>query len=117
MKSVRTREEKLDELKKHRKSLGGKADAAERKLNKMSPEHKSLVQQTELLSSLRDQCRTMDSDIMTEEAALGDYKRTITREWMTLKFGGLVEVSEKGTVRRMRVRSFLHLSDNLIDYR
>jgi hypothetical protein len=101
MKSVRTREEKLDELKKHRKSVGGKADAAERKLNKMNPEHKSLNQQTELLNSLRDQCRNMDSDIMSEEAAIGDFKRNITREWMTLKFGGLLELSEKGTVRRM----------------
>jgi hypothetical protein len=116
MKSVRTREEKLDELKKQRKSLGARADAAEKKLNKMNPENKGLTQQTEVLNGLRDQCRTMDSDIMTEEAGLGDYKRAITKEWMTLKFGGLLEMSEKGTVRTMWVL-LSTLADNLIDRR
>lgn len=38
MKAVRTYEESLDELRKRRKAVSAKADAAERKLSKMSPE-------------------------------------------------------------------------------
>lgn len=41
MKAVRTREENLDELKKRRKAVAAKADSAERKLTKMSPEVRS----------------------------------------------------------------------------
>lgn len=38
MKAVRTQEESLDELRKRRKTLSAKADAADRKLIKMSTE-------------------------------------------------------------------------------
>lgn len=98
MKAVRTREENLDELKRRRKNLLGKADAAEKKLSKMSPEHKQLTMQTSLLYKLREDIRAMDSEIMTEEAALSDFKRQSAREWMGTKFGGLLECCEKGTV-------------------
>ncbi|KAF9027124.1 hypothetical protein BDZ89DRAFT_987496 [Hymenopellis radicata] len=98
MKSIRTREEALDELKRRRKTVVGKADGAERKLSKMSPEHKNLAMQTDTLNRLRDEIRAMDSDIMTQEAALGDFKRYTTRSMMGLKFGGLLEFSEKGTI-------------------
>jgi hypothetical protein len=43
--------------------------------------------------------RQLDSEIMTEEARLGDYKRQITKTFMTLKLGGLLEFAEKVTVR------------------
>ncbi len=99
MKSIRAREEALDELKRKRKVVVGRAEAAERKLSKMSPEHKNLAMQTDTLNQLRDQIRSLDSDIMTEEAALGDFKRSTTRSMMGLKFGGLLELSEKGVVR------------------
>ncbi len=98
MKSIRTREEALDELKRRRKTVVSRADAAERKLSKMSPEHKNLAMQTDTLNRLRDEIRAMDSDIMTEEAGLGDFKRSTSRSMMGLKFGGLLELSEKGTV-------------------
>lgn len=101
LKSIRTREENLDELKRRRKNVGAKAETAERKLSKMSPEHKNLPMQTDTLNSLRTEIRSLDSEIMTEEAALGDFKRTTTRAWMGLKFGGLVECAEKGTVSVM----------------
>ena len=65
----------------------------------MNPEHKNLGMQTDLLNRLRDEIRLMDSDIMSEEAALGDFKRTASRMWVGLKFGGLLECCEKGTVR------------------
>lgn len=99
LKSIRTREENLDELKRRRKALSSKADTAEKKLGKMSPEHKNLHLQTDSLNVLRAEIRSLDSDIMTEEALLGDFKRTTTRQWMGLKFGALLECSEKGTVR------------------
>ncbi|KAG6829636.1 hypothetical protein H0H92_003969 [Tricholoma furcatifolium] len=98
LKSIRTREEKLDDLKRRRRSAGSKAEAAEKKLSKMGPEHKNLTVQTDSLNALRAEIRAMDSDIMTEEAALGDYKRSTTRAWMGLKFGAMLECCEKGTI-------------------
>ena len=38
MKAVRTREENLDDLRRRRKNIYSKADSAEKKLSKMSPE-------------------------------------------------------------------------------
>jgi len=38
LKSIRTKEEQLDELKRKRKSVAAKADAADKKLAKMSSE-------------------------------------------------------------------------------
>ncbi|KAK7472931.1 hypothetical protein VKT23_001036 [Stygiomarasmius scandens] len=98
MKGIRTREEELDELKRRRKALISKADAAERKLSKMSPEHKNLHAQTTALNSLQEEIRNMDSQIMSEEAALGDLKRSKTRAFLGLKFGGLLECCEKGAI-------------------
>ena len=76
-----------------------KADESERKLSKMGPEHKHLQRETETLNRLRDDIRIMDSDIMIEEAAICDFKRTTTRTLMGMKFGGLVECCDKGLVR------------------
>ncbi|KAF9457410.1 hypothetical protein BDZ94DRAFT_1202761 [Collybia nuda] len=98
LKSIRTREENLDDLKRRRKNVGAKAESAERKLSKMSPEHKNLPMQTDTLNSLRSEIHSLDSEIMSEEAGLGDFKRSTTRAWMGLKFGGLVECAEKGTI-------------------
>ncbi|KAG5641090.1 hypothetical protein DXG03_006047 [Asterophora parasitica] len=98
LKSVRTREENLDDLKRRRKAVCSKAESAERKLSKMSPEHKNLTIQTDSLNTLRAEIRNMDSEIMTEEAALGDFKRSTSKAWMGLKFGGLLECAEKGTI-------------------
>jgi hypothetical protein len=98
MKSVRTREEGLQDLKRRRQSLHTKADAADKKLSKMNPEHKNLAAQTEILSRLKEEIQAIAAEILTEEASLGDFKRTATRNWMSLKFGGLVEFCEHGTV-------------------
>lgn len=99
MKAIRTREEGLDDLRRRRRRLGSSAESAEKKLNKMSSEHKSFGTQTETLNRLREEIRGMDGDIVREEAALGDLKRKCSKNWMTLKFGGLVECCEKGIVR------------------
>ncbi|KAH9006502.1 hypothetical protein EDB86DRAFT_2874415 [Lactarius hatsudake] len=98
MKTVRTQEEKLDSLKHRRKNVVSKADSAERKLSKLDSGHKNTPAQTELLMRLREEIRELDSEIMTEEAKLGDLKRTATREWMALKFGGLQECCRKGLI-------------------
>lgn len=99
LKVVRTREENLDELKRRRRNVASKADSAEKKLQRMGPEHKNLMQQTEQLNRLREEIRGLDSEIMREEAAIGDFKRSATRAWLGLKFGGLLECCEKGVVR------------------
>ena len=52
-KQIRQREEELDDLRRRRRSTGQKAEAAEKKLAKMSPENKGLPSQTELLERLR----------------------------------------------------------------
>ncbi|KAJ7767957.1 hypothetical protein DFH07DRAFT_880839, partial [Mycena maculata] len=96
LKAIRTREEALDELKRRRKATLARADSAEKKLNKMGPEHKNLAAQTDALNGLQAQIRGMDGEIMTEEAALGDFKRSSARALMGLKFGGLLEACEKG---------------------
>lgn len=83
---------------RRRKSLASKADSADKKLGKMGPENKNLGEQTVLLSSLRQQIRTLDIEIAEEEASLSDRKRTMAREWMGVLFGGLLECSEKGAV-------------------
>nr|ODN91970.1 hypothetical protein L203_01226 [Cryptococcus depauperatus CBS 7841] len=95
LKRIRMREEALIELKAQRKSTGAKAENAERKLAKMSPENKALPQQTDLLEKLRGDMRTMDQDIISEETKIGDFKRQTLKEALSLKFGGLEELGEK----------------------
>ncbi|PSR77162.1 hypothetical protein PHLCEN_2v8027 [Hermanssonia centrifuga] len=98
MKAVRTREENLDDMKRRRKSLMSSADSADRKLSKMSAEHKNFQAQADALNKLRDEIRAIDTDIMNEEANLGDFKRSSAKNWMGLKFGGLMELCEKGVI-------------------
>ncbi|KAG8735635.1 hypothetical protein FRC10_010340 [Ceratobasidium sp. 414] len=98
LKSIRTREENLDEMKKRKRSVDSKAESADRRLAKMGPEHKGRLAQVELLNELRQEGRQLEIDIINEEAAIGDYKRRTTRELMALKFAGLVELAEKTTI-------------------
>lgn len=79
----------------------------------MDPEHKKFATQTEVLNSLRKEVRQMDSEIKLEEAALNNFKRTSTKIWMGIKFGGLVECSEKAAVRKL---IFLNRSIFSADY-
>ena len=99
MKSIRTQEERLEQLRYRRKGLSSKADAAERKLNRLESGQKDTAAQSVLLEGLRNSMRELDSDIMIGEAKLGDLKRTSTKVWMSLKFGGLQECCRKGIVR------------------
>ncbi|WWC63574.1 uncharacterized protein I303_106178 [Kwoniella dejecticola CBS 10117] len=95
LKRIREREELLMDLRSRRRNTGNKADQAERKLAKMGPENKQLPQQTELLEKLRLDMRNMDQDIVTEETKIGDFKRQVIKEALSLKFGGLEELGEK----------------------
>jgi DNA repair ATPase RecN len=74
-KRIREREETLDELRRRRRSTGAKSESAEKKLAKMGPENKSLPGQTDLLEKLRQEMRSMDTEIVIEESKLGDFKR------------------------------------------
>ncbi|EKD02677.1 hypothetical protein A1Q2_02907 [Trichosporon asahii var. asahii CBS 8904] len=94
-KRIREREENLDQKRRQRRQLTHKAEQAERKLSKMGAENKQLLQQTELLESLRKDMRDIDADIVVEESKLGDFKRQMVKEAMSYKFGGLEELGEK----------------------
>ncbi|CAE6500634.1 unnamed protein product [Rhizoctonia solani] len=98
MKSIRSREETLDEMKRRKRTVDHKADSADKKLAKMSAEHKSRMAQVELLNELKEEGRRLEIDIVNEEAAIGDYKRRATREFLGLKFAGMAELAEKTTI-------------------
>lgn len=99
LKAIRAREEKLEELKRQRRGKTSKADSAEKKLHGISPRNGSFMPQRELLDKLREEIRDLRADIMLEEAAISDFKRSATRSWLELKFEGLLECCEKGVVR------------------
>ena len=99
LKAIRTKEESLDDLERRRRTILRKAEDAEKKLSKMAPDNKSFTMQTDTLNRLRDDIQALNLDIMTEEAALDKFKRSATKVWMGLKFGGLVECCQKGKVR------------------
>ncbi|KAL5640537.1 hypothetical protein ACGC1H_007698 [Rhizoctonia solani] len=98
MKSIRSREEALDEMKRRKRTVDHKADSADKKLAKMGAEHKGRMAQVELLNELKEEGRRLEIDIVNEEAAIGDYKRRVTREFLGLKFAGMVELAEKTTI-------------------
>jgi hypothetical protein len=109
MKNIRTREEGLDDMKRRRKTLYGRLDAAEKKLSKMGPENKNLQLQTELVNGLREELRQMDGDILVEEAANSDFKRACCKDFLGVKFAGLVELGQKAQVRSFTSSLFLKL--------
>ncbi|KAJ8689976.1 hypothetical protein PTI98_012823 [Pleurotus ostreatus] len=107
MKSIRSAEETLDELKRRRRALYVKAESAERKLSKMSPENKSLQVQTDLLNRLRGEIRVVEGEILEGESRLGDDKRRSVRMWMGVKWTGLGELCEKGLIAAEYGRSII----------
>lgn len=118
LKVIRARDENLDEMKRRRRTVFRKADDAEKKLSRMSPESKTLQMQTDILNRLRDEVRSLDTDIVVEEAALGDFKRSATKKFMGLKCGGLSECCQKGSVRSILLISgtFLDVWMSLTDF-
>jgi hypothetical protein len=63
------------------------------------PQNKSLSLATEQLAALQNELRQLDSSILVDMARLSDHKRRVVRSILILKFGGLVELGEKLTVR------------------
>ncbi|TFK50296.1 hypothetical protein OE88DRAFT_1631130 [Heliocybe sulcata] len=94
MKSVRTREESLLALHRRHKALQSKCESADKKLSKMNPENKNLQAQMDVINKLREEIKEVEGEILAEEAALGDYKRTEVKEWMGTQFGGIGECGE-----------------------
>ena len=90
--------ESLDNLKQRRKTTHQKAEETAHQLNKMNPDNKYYSMHAEALKRLRKDVRKFDEDIRLEETILIDHKQTATRVWMRLKFGGLQECCEKGSV-------------------
>ena len=99
MKSIRAREEHLDDLRRRRKELSSNTDNTERKLSKMGADNKNLLAQKNHLRQLREEIRILDTDIMEKNASLRDYKRSTAKAWLGIKFGALLECCEKGVVR------------------
>lgn len=97
-KSIRTREEGLADLKARKRALASKIESVEKKLAKMGPENKELMKTTTLLKDHRSEMESLRIEVMTEEAAIGDFKRRTTKEAMGLRCGGLLEFAEKITV-------------------
>ena len=85
-------------MKRRRKSLITKADSAEKKLSRMSSEHKQLTIQTELLAKLNADIKLIEGEIVVEETSMADFKRTTARALLAHKFGGMIELCEKGIV-------------------
>ena len=84
-----------------------KAKNVDKKLSKMDPDNKNFALQKESFVHLRSQeeIQKMDLGILSEEISLKhSFKRTATKAWMGLKFGGLVECCQKGTARKFRFR-------------
>ena len=101
LKVIRTKEETLDNLKRCRRNARRKAKNVDKKLSKMGSDSKNLATQKESLVHLQEEVRKMDSGIMCEETALINFKKSATRAWLGLKFGGLVQCCQKGTVRNL----------------
>ncbi|KAH7868228.1 hypothetical protein EV359DRAFT_16399, partial [Lentinula novae-zelandiae] len=59
---------------------------------------KNLADQVELANRTREQIDALNEEITNEEAALMDYKKRKARAWMEIKFGGLLECCEKGSI-------------------
>ncbi|PWN23904.1 hypothetical protein BCV69DRAFT_296213 [Microstroma glucosiphilum] len=97
-KSVRSREEGLASLKSKKRALASKIESVEKKLSKMGPENKELAKTTAALKEYRGEMQSLTTEVVTEDLAIGDFKRRTAREAMGIKCGGLLEFAEKVTI-------------------
>lgn len=114
LKAIRTRVENLDDLKRQQRTISRKAEETERHLRTMEPTHRNFSSRVDAYNNFRGAVREMNLAIKLEEAALSDFKRTSTKIWMGLKFGGLVECCEKGAVRTFFPLLSFHFSPYLL---
>ncbi|OJA12723.1 hypothetical protein AZE42_02882 [Rhizopogon vesiculosus] len=98
LKAVRTREEFLVDLRRRRRRAAASVETIRRKLTRMNRENKAFGAQMYALNLAGEDMRDLDAKIAHEESTIGDFKRKCTRNWLTLKFGGLGECCEKGMI-------------------
>lgn len=67
-KSIRSREESLASLKRNKESLSNKISTLTNKISKMKEEHKDLPSSLSRLSELKDEYRSAEFAVMTDEA-------------------------------------------------
>lgn len=75
----------------------------------MTHEHKNFATQTDILTRLREEIKFLDTEIMNERARIGDFKRQTTKDFLALKFGGLLQCGEVSTVSLLAWRYCLDL--------
>lgn len=85
-------------MKARKRNLASKIESVEKKLAKMGPENKELMKTTSMLKEHRAEMESLKIEVMTEEAAIGDFKRRTSKEAMGLKCGGMLELAEKLTI-------------------
>lgn len=98
LKSIRVREESLHELKQRRRALSSRVNSAQMKAAKAAPGSKQYHTNQELFLRLQEDLRLMDADLAVQEASHMDFTRQSTKGFMGLKFGGLQELCNRGSV-------------------
>lgn len=98
MKAVRTREESLDDLKRRRRRTATSVESIKKKLTRMNQETKAFGAQMDALNISCEDMRNLDAKIAHEQSTIVAFKRKCTKNWLTLKFGGLTECCEKGMI-------------------
>jgi hypothetical protein len=98
MKAVRTREESLHELQRRRRRTAASVENIKKKLARMNQETKAFGAQMEVLNTSCEDMRNLDAKIAHERSMIVVFKRKCTKNWLTLKFGGLAECCEKGMI-------------------
>lgn len=98
MKAVRTREEFLDDLQRRRRRTAATVESIKKKLPRMNQETKAFSTQMDALNTSCENMRNLDAKIAHERSTIDAFKRKCTKNWLTLKFGGLAECCEKGMI-------------------
>ena len=98
MKAIRTREEGLEKLRVRQRKVSRALRGAEKRLQKMTAEGKALGEQMYRIGQLKAELQRLNTQIASETAGLPCFRRRTARQWMSLKFGGLMEFVEKGAV-------------------
>ena len=107
LKSIRSREEALTQIKGRKRQLQAKIEAMEKRLARMGPENKDLPKVTTSLKELRQEMEVMRYEVLSADAAMGDFKRRTIVEALGLKSGGLMELAEKSVVIAETIRLLL----------
>ncbi|KAM0754430.1 hypothetical protein T439DRAFT_321466 [Meredithblackwellia eburnea MCA 4105] len=97
-KSVRTKEENLASLKRSQSSLASKIESQEKKVSKMKEENKDLPMATTKLHEMKQEMVGLENTVINEESKLSDFKRSATKEAMSLKLGAMLELAEKTVI-------------------